>query len=696
MRRSTANRLLVLLVLGLFAAPLAAWGPMTHLTINARAYARSGIAAKSLSAVPKSLERLFIGGGPAPDIKFNAGEGFPREFHFDTAAILRMVDRAKSDPKFGLQDVAMALGWAGHLFAEVPSAHQAEGYPNAKITAPLPNAGYINHQLSELCVDILLYREEKELLRHQSLNLPVRLLEASMKAERERDPERSALTAERIKAAGNAFLPTVVGVRTIADYLLEERPELLEEMDAFYADRASHLERSVGDVAEMLGEHGFVPSGKAPGEGADKADRVRVPLTGSFKDKAKTLVYNALYNSLRSGATNDIFTLVACHTMDGIITNGLKEKFARLAGKAVGGSIADDKRHQQVVTRFVEGLLCRHDLTFPEIIAYATEGLERDSASVTKQHTQFSALGLAEDGRKRVTEADVTKAIAEVRRVEDVRRDWPWFWPFRPSTEKLSEARSKAARLMAWRIIDDATAAAPLKARAQALLKADRGVRSALWTSRSTSWFTPISKWKNRKALEQAEAAIAPEERLFAQIIDIRLRIGDGADASARVQTLLTQARSRLAELTSSLANARAGLERVSRLQIATRGKLKDEIKHIETLVTAERDHIAALELIQGLPADGETGTEPAATTADVMAAAALPQEPQAAIAMPEKYAGHSDQALRRLREDAYRRYTSLTQSGKTADAEALAALRELREIDQARQALAARSGSGR
>jgi hypothetical protein len=58
---------------------------------------------------------------------------------------------------------------------------------------------------------------------------------------------------------------------------------------------------------------------------------------------------------LRSGATNDIFTVVACHTMDGIITNGLKEKFASIAGKAVGGSIADDKRHQQIVTRFVEG-----------------------------------------------------------------------------------------------------------------------------------------------------------------------------------------------------------------------------------------------------------------------------------------------------------------------------------------------------
>jgi hypothetical protein len=47
--------------------------------------------------------------------------------------------------------------------------------------------------------------------RQQSLNLPVRLLEASMNAERERDPERSALTAERIKTAGNASLPTVVG-----------------------------------------------------------------------------------------------------------------------------------------------------------------------------------------------------------------------------------------------------------------------------------------------------------------------------------------------------------------------------------------------------------------------------------------------------------------------------------------------------
>jgi hypothetical protein len=51
-----------------------------------------------------------------------------------------MVALAKTDPKYGLSDVAMALGWAGHLFAEVPSAHTSDGYPNAKITAPLPNA----------------------------------------------------------------------------------------------------------------------------------------------------------------------------------------------------------------------------------------------------------------------------------------------------------------------------------------------------------------------------------------------------------------------------------------------------------------------------------------------------------------------------------------------------------------------------
>jgi hypothetical protein len=61
---------------------------------------------------------------------------------------------------------------------------------------------------------------------------------------------------------------------------------------------------------------------------------------------------------------------------------------------------------------------------------------------------------------------------------------------------------------------------------------------------------------------------------------------------------------------------------------------------------------------------------------------------------MPAKYEGRTDQELRRLREQAYLRYTSLTQSGKTADAEALAALSELREIDQARKALEIRSSS--
>jgi hypothetical protein len=51
-------------------------------------------------------------------------------------------------------------------------------------------------------------------------------------------------------------------VRTIADYLMEERPELLEEMDAFYADRASHLERSIEDVARHAEGARLVPAGR--------------------------------------------------------------------------------------------------------------------------------------------------------------------------------------------------------------------------------------------------------------------------------------------------------------------------------------------------------------------------------------------------------------------------------------------------
>lgn len=680
----------ILLALVLVAAPLAAWGPMTHLAVNERAYSKAALDSRYLLAVPESMKNLFVGGGPAPDIKFNAGDDFPREFHFDPEVVLRMVELAKSDPKYGLSDVAMAMGWAGHLFAEVPSAHTSEGYPSTKLTVPLANAGYINHQICELCTDILVYRDMKEVLRRQTVGIPVRLLEASMKAEHDRDSGKTALTAQRLKAAGNAFLPTALGVRTIADYLMEERPELLEEMDAFFGERNGHIDRSVTDVAAMLREHGYLKTPKASTQSADRSDRIQVAMTGTLKDKMKTFVYNALYKSMRSGAANDIFTFVAYHTIDGIISNGLKNKFAQFTGKAVGGSISGDKRHQQIVTRFTEGLLCRHDLTFPEIIAYAIEGLDKDPAGVSKQQKQFSTLGLTVDGRRRVNETDLLAAITEVRRIEDVRREWPWFWPFRPSVEKLSDARSKAARLMAYRIIDDANSAPMLQSRAQALLKADRELRTALWNSRSTSWFTPLSKWKNRQALEKAEAALAPQERFFEQLVEILRQVGDGEDGAGKLETLWNQADIRRREIRQSLANATAALARLEITRIAERDKLKDEIKRLEADARTADEYVAALEMMRGTSTTTGSGTASESLGAETLHALSAAQGPGTPVVMPARYAGRTDLELRRLRENAYRKYTSLTQTRATNDAEAAAALQELREIDQARRALEA------
>ncbi len=679
------------LVVALLAAPLSAWGPMTHLAVNTRAWSAAALDSRLLRAVPDSMKAAFIGGGPAPDIKFNAGDGFPREFHFDPETILRMVDLAKSDSRYGLEDVAMALGWAGHLFAEVPSAHTSEGYPSTKVTVPLSNAAYINHQLCELCTDILVYRDMKESLRKATVSFPVRLLEASMKAEHERDPKIATMSAESLRTAGNAFLPTVIGVRTIADYLLEERPELLDEMDAFYGERQELIDRSVTDVAAMLREHGLLETAKTSVESADRTYRVRVPLQGTLKDKVKTFVYNALYKSLRTGTANDIFTFVACHAIDGVISNGLKDELMEVAGKAVGGSIANDKRHQQIVVRFVSGLLTRHDLTFPEIIAYAIEGIETDPAFVAKRQRQFAALGLATDGRRKYGAADVSAAIAEVKRIEDVRREWPWFWPFRPSLEKLADARSRASRLMACMILDDAVAAPILKNRAEALLKADRALRAAMWNSRSTSWFTPIKKWKARQEFEKAEAALAPQELFFAQLIAVQREIGTGADRAAKLEKLWNQADIRRREIKTCLANARAALAKLPITRLADREKTKDEIRNLENDERAADEYVAALEMLRKTSPAPTSGT--ASDTATV-SSVALSVSGASAVTMPEKYAGRTDLELRRLREAAYKKYTALTLSRQTDDPEAIAALQELREIDQARRALEAMSGA--
>ena len=196
---------------------------------------------------------LSSGPVPPPDLRQAAGGTFPEAFHDDIATVLSMVELARREDRFGTADLAEALGWAAHLFAEVPSAHRQTGYSNTKVVfGPGKDFQKANHLIAEFCIDILSYLEADPADREIGLSLPERLLESSMEANRCKDPEGRALSAGVVREHADAFLPTVQGIRLIAEFLARERPELVAEMDAFFADRKQAMAVSIEDVTLML------------------------------------------------------------------------------------------------------------------------------------------------------------------------------------------------------------------------------------------------------------------------------------------------------------------------------------------------------------------------------------------------------------------------------------------------------------
>ncbi|RCK80601.1 MAG: hypothetical protein OZSIB_2914 [Candidatus Ozemobacter sibiricus] len=674
-RMHVVAKVLLVALLGWVGGPALAWGPMTHMAINELAWEQAAREMGSGLCVTPDLRDEFIGGGPCPDIKFTAGASFPLEFHTSPEVAVRLIALAKQEP-WGKADVAMALGWAGHIFAEVWTAHTEDGYPNRKITLPVPNPAGLNHQVNELVTDLLAYRERARAQRKVGLAIPARLLEKAMADEAARGGKGGTMRADQIRWAGHTFIKTVSGVRVIAEYLLRERPDLLDEMDDFHADRQADLDESVARVVSLLREHGRADFRKTRAASLDERDGFfAAPVQTSLTQKARDFFQHWLGKALHSDTDTTIFTVLGYGVVKGALaTPFLRGRFLDLARAMGTASVWGNPRHKQVLSRYVEGLLVREDLTYPEIIAYAMEGIQPDPQALARQREQFKKAGLTATGRKPVTIAQVAAAWQEVERIEAMRREWPWFWPFRPGPARTAAAREKAGRLLAY-YFEDHPHLGVSPARVAALLSADRGLRRALMEYKQVAWYNPVDWWQKRETLRQASDAFLTQERSFAETFQIIQQIAAGGVALER---LTADTRRRLQETEASLAAVRAQLARAPAWNLLLRQELQSEAARLQRGADELRQR---LEVLEALAATPTTTAESTATST----AEALQRQVEPEVDLP---AGLTLEQAQQSYQAAYATYQRLTQRPGAAEHEVRDAATELARARQRRDAL--------
>jgi len=643
-----------------------AWGPITHMTVNEAAYDRVAAELGPEFAFTGEQRDEFIGGGPCPDLKFAFGASFPIVFHNEPEVGLRLVGVAKNWSEAGLGDVAMALGWAGHIYGEVWTAHAEDGYPSHKLTFTIPKNGGVNHQVNELVCDLLNFRARQRAQAGIGLAVPAQVLAKAMAEEAARDSSLpKPLTPNEIRKGSISFLKTVEGIKVLADYLLRERPDLLEEMDEFHADRQDQFDGSVAKVSELLRENARGNLGKKRSGTLDFQDGFfRLGSEQSIGEQARSMVMQVMARAAHSDSGGDIFTRIGYGVVKtSLKTPLLKDRFMEIAKSIGTKSIWGDDRASRCLSRFVEAMLLRGDLSYPEIIAYAQEGLELDPASVDKQKAQFALAGLTPTGRKPVIGAQVFAALAEVERVEKVNDTWPWFWPWRPGPVGAAEAREKAGRLLAF-FFEDHPEYGVSPAKVKQLYEGSKDLRTRNWKYSSlSSVFNPIAKYNARKDVGTASEAFAKQEKLFAGLFQTLV-------SGRKPSDLLADAVRRRGQTAAALTNAQAQLKGLPAWNLIARDRKKDEIRKLEKSLEELDTQIESLQsLTAGGTAAAPTGVRPTTGAVD------------AAVEVPE---GLTLERARSDFENAYVEYSTVMRKGtQTAIQQAGEKVRRARAIYQ-------------
>jgi hypothetical protein len=371
------NKKLLLVICLLFLSEACfAWGPLTHMWINYQAYLQARDTPGFI--LPKDenspLVKAFIQGAPSPDIR-EMLDGFPVTLHGNQEVIMKMVDRAIRNPKYGMTDVAMALGWAGHFFGEEWTAHKdgaTAGYPNAKTLFTVAGSQKTHHDINELMVEIYLYHKYKNKMASWLSEMPVTLLFDTIK---EDGLSAATNTQKQIIDTENLFRFSSLGAKTIAQHLEKYRPRIIADIDRYFADVQPEIDLSIQFVRDDLLKKKAVNITKKNMGSVDAS----LPSKLNAQTALNMIKQSNAVRNFEVGLTGIISGLLS--KIQGIVdANPTQLFFESKPGKKVLEELQNtlnskvpkgDTDYKNTMGRFVLGLLVRTDWGFEDVLQYA-------------------------------------------------------------------------------------------------------------------------------------------------------------------------------------------------------------------------------------------------------------------------------------------------------------------------------------
>lgn len=241
------KQLFSIFFLMVLSAPVFAWGPVTHIYMAA-------------SADAKAPDRgSFYAATTEPDIGAGglniASKGVSSSYgvYHDPDFIEAMVEVAqmKDEPEKS-KLLSHAAGYKSHKISD-SVAHAVKGYPNGKIVFSKAQNYKTNHTCAEFFTDVLCYAKDPK----QFENLDLTFIDSKTLAEvtrlyAARKGSNIPVDEKSLKKSILKHQATVLIDIALCKYLVKNRPDLVKELDSFFADRKDGIDASTGGIEKSI------------------------------------------------------------------------------------------------------------------------------------------------------------------------------------------------------------------------------------------------------------------------------------------------------------------------------------------------------------------------------------------------------------------------------------------------------------
>ncbi len=385
--------ILTLLAPALFLLPecALAWSSFTH----------GAVSAEALSAYPY-LMPLSVYSSIIPDITTNfispaSKDRFYSVFHGEKfrAAVSGLIKTF--DKKNEKASIASAYGYLSHVAAD-EAAHTPEGYPNAKTTFTVKTE--LNHYVAYFFLDMICYYNY---FHGSNASFGKFIVDADHKMISRALDEYSRTSGEKISITKTEFLKKLAAYevstaiqKAIFDIIIDDNPELFEQIRQFYGDY----------YLGVAGRGGF----------SDAISAARDNI--SFNDAPKKNDGSALKDLLNRQKTEIIYAGML------VVSEIAKDTEFIRTGKLTAASIESlvtkffqsRSESSRSMGKFLSALLLKKGLTFEEVIAYVDQTAIADNdkkfddykkayAELKKDRWYSFIPGTGFDTRKRYAES---------------------------------------------------------------------------------------------------------------------------------------------------------------------------------------------------------------------------------------------------------------------------------------------------